>query len=94
MHAQPCEDIVEVPLVVIDDGPAAAPPGKAVDFGQGTSADDRDGARCIAEGDKGTLRIVRQAIVHLVRDNRNFEFFGDGQNFLDMISGETGTARI
>ena len=44
MHAHASQNIVKVPLVVVDDGPAASPAWEAVDLGHGAGADDWDGA--------------------------------------------------
>jgi len=42
--AEVVDDLVEVALVVVDDGPAASPARNAVDLGKGTSAHHGNGA--------------------------------------------------
>ena len=94
MHTQSREYIVKVAIVVIDNGPTAAPTRKTVYFGEGTSADHWNLTGCVAKGNEGAFRVVTQTIVDLVSDNRNFELVCDGQNFFDMIGGKAGAARV
>lgn len=43
VHIEPRQNVIEVPLVVVHDGPAAAPAWQAVDFRDGARANDWDG---------------------------------------------------
>ena len=68
MHSHALDHIVEVSLVVIDGAPAKAPAGQAVDFGDGTGADDWNSRCRIAKRDKGAFGVVGQPVVNLVGD--------------------------
>ena len=94
VHTHALDYIGKVALVVVDDAPAEAPAWKTVDFGDSSGADNRHGGSGVAEGDEGSLGVIGQSVVDLVRDDRHFEFIGDGQNFLHVLGCEARSARI
>ena len=48
VHVKPGKDVVEIALVVVHDGPATSPAGQAVDFRDGTRANDWHRARALS----------------------------------------------
>ena len=58
VHGHSCKHFIEVAAVVVDDSPAAAPSWQAVDLRDGACANDWHGARRVAKGVEGALRIV------------------------------------
>lgn len=94
MHTHALDHIVKVALIIVDDAPAEAPARKTVDFGDSSSADNRHSRSGVAEGDEGSLGVIGQSVVDLVRDDRHFEFVGDGQNFLHVLGCEARSAWV
>ena len=94
VHVESGQHVVEVSLVVVHDGPAAAPAWQAVDFRDRASADDGDSACALSHGDEWALRVVRETVIDLVRDDGDLELVGDGQDFLDVLRREAGAARV
>ena len=94
VHVESCQHVVEVSSVVVHDGPSAAPAWQAVDFRDRAGANDRDSACALSHRDKWALGVVRETVIDLVGDDGNLELVGDGQDLLDVLRGEAGTARV